>query len=275
MKKLLVFWIVLVLAAVSYLPFNSPKVSGQNLPEREFVKRSFQNEPVKIVSLSAPNAKITPGQKFIAPDNWLDQVEFKIQNVSGKTIIGVTFMFLIRDIPGLPSSLGVPFTYGKVPDIESPHITDPPVKPNSVMGMKITHEMFEEIKTGVEHTAKLADVRRVDMVLIGVYFSDGSCWEGGSFFDKSPLLETQTSKELPPATLASIGFCGVEDGYDRAFCCSSNSCTHYVRRVRIRPSVNKQTGAESFEVYCKCDSAMNTCSGASPVPCDVLYPPIS
>lgn len=187
MKNLFVFWIVLVLVVVSYLLIHSPKVSGQSLPEREFVKRSFQNEPVRIISLSAPNAKITPGRKFSAPDNWLDQIEFKIENVSGKAIIGISFMFLIRDIPGLPSSLGVPFTYGKVPDIKSPYITDPPVKPNTVMGMKITREMFEEIKTNVEHTAKLADVRRVDMVLLGVYFSDGSCWEGGTFCEKSPL----------------------------------------------------------------------------------------
>lgn len=279
MKKTFVFLTVLVLMVVSYLPFNNPKVSGQNLPEREFIKRSFQNEPVKIVSLSAPNAKITPGEKFRAADNWLDQAEFKIQNTSGKTILGISFMFLIRELPGRANSLGVPFTYGKVPEVKLPYTGDEPIKPSAVVGMKITPELFEHIRLGVEQTAKLANVRRVDMVLVGVYFSDGSCWESGSFFDKAPTFGEQSSRELPPVNLSSIGFCGVQDGYDTVFCCASSqpSCTpavHYVRRIKLRAGIRKETGADPFEVFCRCDTSIQ-CTGTVGVPCDVLFPPIS
>jgi hypothetical protein len=133
--------------------------------------------PIKVKAITASGRNITAGERFAAPDNWLDGLRVTVENVSGKRVEHVELQFMFAGpVPGRPPAL-VPVGYGKIPGLD--HASSNPGPPLDRGGAAT---LALSTKSGLlGELFKQGGFRRqaVTMRLARVIFDDGTGWAHG------------------------------------------------------------------------------------------------
>lgn len=160
--------------------------SGQDR-ERLISRHPFKQEPVIVMEASVGGKPVKLDAAFERDGAWLRGFQFRVQNVTPKTIKGVSYT-LIVPIKGRPRPLGVTLFHGDIPEIKMDGIPLTLIPPGGSVSIALDEETFDGLKSVVESKEPLENVKEVSLMLDGVYFTDGSYWKTGRFFTRDNQL---------------------------------------------------------------------------------------
>jgi len=163
-------------------------VSGQT-QLRVVHLRSHSDEPVEL-ELKIADEVIIADKTFVAIDDWLKELSWRIKNASDKSIVCIEIEL---DFHGLGSSRAervYTFRYGQKPDNQDT-IGEPKfLKPGETANFKLSDTEYNEIKQFVERKQPSEGVPTVmsvvEMTIATVYFDDQSMWKDGKMLRSRP-----------------------------------------------------------------------------------------
>lgn len=172
------------------------------------LNRKSPDEPARIMVVKEADVDVTPGVRpykswegkpFQAGDDWVRNLAITIRNLSNKEIVAASLNVYFPEtgtgrgdspVFGDVISLGRrPAMYAKVGGTNTetlePAGTSPPL--HILPGQELTvplAQYYPEIKQAVEQARPISNLSICNIVLQGVFFSDGTMWAHGHEFKK-------------------------------------------------------------------------------------------
>jgi len=146
----------------------------------------MSNEPpLEIFNLKTGGRPIVFGEKFRAGNEWVKELSFDVQNVSGRTIthfeVGV---FMLSSKPRTPGGSVTMFSYGsntRFPDVP-PTARMAPGETVHVTYSDESYKSFESMSRSIE----LVDVTEITLRLDVAMFDDDTAWNLGNLARRDP-----------------------------------------------------------------------------------------
>ena len=167
------------------------------MPERVINKRSWHNEPVRLMKLKVKEKPIGLKQKFLEEDDeWFRSLNIELKNVSNKPIVFINFtlIFARPEKYGTPIPLeGAPYAsdlrYGRDP--LTPKATVPPdelnpIMPGKTINLIVTSDIGDRAVASFKKLNYSAGVKELWLVLGRVVFDDDTMWNAGNLFRRDP-----------------------------------------------------------------------------------------
>jgi hypothetical protein len=165
-QRILFFTIIIVSLAMT--------VGAQETSRLVDWPNAFHGSDVKvleIVGITVKDTNVTIGQFFVASDDWLDKLTFRIRNVSDKTItrcgFGVGFPELAPGASGMPGFSIVYDTLNKPGKLQ-------PILPGSEFELSLPADQLEAIRHGAIQHIGTTHLTRITILPGLATFADGS-----------------------------------------------------------------------------------------------------
>jgi len=136
-------------------------------------------EAVEIVDVRVGDLSITLGRPFLAGDDWLRGLCFRMKNISGRPIIGARLSFGLPETKGGSNSLGFSMEYGRGESTGIPSDEQKIVMPNEEFELKFNEKQYQRYRQFVTRQSSLSSFSNVSIKYLVVKFEDGSVWLGG------------------------------------------------------------------------------------------------
>ena len=143
-------------------------------------------EAVEIVEVKVGDAAITIGRSFLAGDDWLRGLCFRMRNVSGRPIIGARLSFSLPETMVDNNGLGFSFEYGRGLSTGIPSSEQKVVMPDEEFELKFNDRQFQRHRQFVTDRSKLNSFGKIIIGTIIVKFEDESIWVGGCLRASDP-----------------------------------------------------------------------------------------
>ncbi len=143
-------------------------------------------EAVEIIDVKVGDVSITVGDPFLAGDDWLRGLRFRMKNVSGRPIIGARLSFGLPETKVGNNSLGFSLEYGRG---ESTGITSDQQKvvmPNDEFELKFNDRQYQGLRQFFNESSSLSSFSKITIGNLAVKFDDGSIWIGGCLRASDP-----------------------------------------------------------------------------------------
>ncbi len=154
---------------------------------------SGQDHPLLIKSVKTKRGVIDVDKKFIADEeDWLRGLTFRLDNRSGKTVtfveILLTFWRAEDQVPGIPA--GWPLRKGPDPFSITEFLGVPPqmepVAPGREIEVVLSDLEYDEIKRFLRDVQFPNAIKKMEIEVVKIGFSDGSAWNVGVMYRRDP-----------------------------------------------------------------------------------------
>jgi hypothetical protein len=143
-------------------------------------------EAVEIIDVKVGDASITVGHPFLAGDDWLRGLRFRMKNVSGRPIIGARLSFGLPETLADKRSLGFSLEYGRGESTGIPSDEQKVVMPNDEFELKFNDRQYQGLRHFFEARSSLSSFSKITIGNLVVKFDDGSIWIGGCLRASDP-----------------------------------------------------------------------------------------
>ena len=149
--------------------WHQPPLSDKNWIPLKGTQAVSQIDVLEIMGVSVDGKPVKLGQNFAADDDWIEQLAFKVKNVSNVTISKVQMnLFLLQIMPGGPL---VSFCYGCGPTVGKT------ISPGEEVELKV---VFYSWLTGeIKKKSTLAEITKAEINDVTVAAADGTKWLSG------------------------------------------------------------------------------------------------
>ena len=151
--------------------------------------RSYDDQPVEL-ELKIADEVIIADKSFVAIDDWLKDLSWRLKNASDKSIVCIEVEL---DFHGLGSSKAkriYTFRYSQKPDAQDAIGEPKLLNPGETTNFKLSDTEYNEIKQFVEQKEPSEGVSTVmsvvEMKIATVFFYDKSIWKDGTVLRLSP-----------------------------------------------------------------------------------------
>lgn len=154
--------------------------------ERSLEKtESYDNEPLRIISIKATNKTITLGEKFEGGNDWLKDTSVRVKNISDKDIIYIEIDFNFPETKTSGNEMSYRLKTGHRPGA---HDINPPLllKRNDEAVLKLDQEKYDQLVRFIGQRHSISAIRKAIIRFGFVIFADGTAWSGGLFHRKDP-----------------------------------------------------------------------------------------
>ncbi len=103
-------------------------------------------EAVEIIDVKVGDVSITLGRPFLAGDDWLRGLCFRMKNVSGRPIIGARLSFGLPETKVRNSSLGFSLEYGRGESTGIASDEQKVVMPNDEFELKFNDRQYQGLR---------------------------------------------------------------------------------------------------------------------------------
>ncbi|MGZ8842922.1 MAG: hypothetical protein ACXW18_04620 [Pyrinomonadaceae bacterium] len=184
-----VLYVVLTFSMFAALLFEtsfSRDTEAQNHETQRIVeKTSLKNEPLKIEELRVKTKTVSLGQPFLAGDDWLQGMTFRLKNSSGKTLRRAELELEFPEIKLGGATFFLTLHYGQIPDLPDPDSVEMPlVQPNQTIELKFDDSTYAALRQRVFANQEPATKARVEIST--TYFADGTAWRHGFWHRRDP-----------------------------------------------------------------------------------------
>ncbi|PYS72192.1 MAG: hypothetical protein DMF69_08310 [Acidobacteria bacterium] len=153
------------------------------------------NEAVEIVDIKVVDASIIVGRSFLAGDDWLRGLSFKMKNVSGRSIIGARLSFSLPETRVDNNGLGFSLEYGRGESTGIPSDEQKVVLPNEEFELRFNDRQYQRHREFVATRSKLKTFSKITIGTLFVKFDDESIWAGGCLRASAPANSCHAPKE--------------------------------------------------------------------------------
>jgi len=155
----------LLFASVSAAQQTTRLVDWQSVPP------DLHPKALEIVSIAVDQTRITTGEPFSADEDWLDELTFRVRNVSDKTVtlfhFGVAFPELGHGDGSYPG-FSIGYNVKKTSDNLKP------ISPGSEVALKLPADQLAAIRQASAKLIGTTHLTRVTILPGAVDFADGS-----------------------------------------------------------------------------------------------------
>ena len=162
--------------------------------DRIIVKKSDFDPPANITVIKTKKrGTVETNTRFLDDDDWIRGLEIHVVNDSNKTVTYLGMELKFRPTKdqanGLPAVW--PFDYGLDPfwfenEDSMPPRQVKPVLPGSTVMVALSDREYDEIKGFLLHAGFPSNLRRLEVRVIKIGFSDGSAWNAGRIYRRLP-----------------------------------------------------------------------------------------
>ncbi|MFZ0063537.1 MAG: hypothetical protein WAL47_16015 [Pyrinomonadaceae bacterium] len=153
---------------------------------RTLEKIPSRNEPVEIEA-KVGTKSIRLGQGFMANNDWLSDVSFKVKNISAKPIVRVELELQFPEVPFNNAAFVLPISYGQIPGLaDSGPKEQSPVEPNETLEMAVGSDTYGGIKRILTDKGPAFGVTKVRLQISMIIFADGTAWRNGFLLNRDP-----------------------------------------------------------------------------------------
>ena len=181
-----------LVALLTTTPTLLPAAQGEpRLRERFVNKATLPDEPVWIAGLKNKRKQFRPWDKFVDGEDWLDGFTVTVLNISGKAITSLHVAIRFPRPEGHEGSERPPLSYSLRwgPDPFTPEYQSRDkskvVKPKEKLDLVLEGEHYEAVRHLLKEL-KYQSVERIELMVLGAGFEDGTVWFGGSKFRPDP-----------------------------------------------------------------------------------------
>ncbi len=180
--KLGMSFVLILLFAVSWLAGETQSQETVRTVE----KNPRRNEPVEIEARVGTKS-VRLGQGFMANNDWLSDLSFKVKNISAKPIVRVELELQFPEIPFNNAPFVLPIPYGLIPGLtDSGPKEQSPVKPNEAVEMAVGSDTYRGIKRILTDKGPTFGVTKVRLRISMIIFADGTAWRHGFLLNRDP-----------------------------------------------------------------------------------------
>jgi hypothetical protein len=154
-------------------------------------------EAVEIVEIKVGEASITPGRSFLAGEDWLRGLCFRMKNVSGRPIIGARLSFSLPETFVDHNGMGFSLEYGRGESIGIPSDEQKVVMPNEEFELKFNDQQYLRHRQFVTSRSKLKSFNKITIGTLFVKFDDESVWVGGCLRASDPTNSCHAPPDSP------------------------------------------------------------------------------
>jgi len=150
---------------------------------------SYGDQPVEL-ELKIADEVIIADKSFVAIDDWLKDLSWKMKNASDKSIVCIEVELDFHGLGSAKAERVYTFRYGQKPDSQDAIGEPKLLKPRETANFKLSDTEYNEIKQFVEQkqpSEGVSTVRSVvEMKIATVFFDDKSMWKDGKMLRSSP-----------------------------------------------------------------------------------------
>jgi hypothetical protein len=158
--------------------------SQETVRTLEKIPRS--NEPVEIEA-KVGTKSIRLGQGFMANNDWLSDLSFKVKNISAKPIVRVELELQFPEVLFNNATFVLPIPYGEIPGLaDSGPKEQGTVEPNETLEMAVGSRTYGEIKRILADKGPAFGVTKVRLQILMIIFADGTAWRNGFNLIRDP-----------------------------------------------------------------------------------------
>lgn len=191
-KKTLLFVITITILSVTPM-----QAEGVQQFESRLEKRTYANEPLKIVDLRVGSKELQFDEDFLGDTDWITKVEVKLKNTS---TLQITHLQINLQLPqGKESALSVPFAIAGSPT-HLPEVQPTfQLNPGDTLILKFNSKFLQKLK---EKAAQIGhrELNRLILSIERVVFSDNTLWQYGYIHRRNsnnPLQWDAVRDDLP------------------------------------------------------------------------------
>jgi hypothetical protein len=141
---------------------------------------------LEIVEVRVADRPIAIGQSFIADDDWVRSLTFRMKNISGQPIIGARLGLGLPETKTADNSLGFSLEYGKGLSTGIPSDEQKVIGPDEEFELKFSESQYQRHKKFVSERSKRSSFSKVWVGITTVKFADGSIWSSGCLRGSDP-----------------------------------------------------------------------------------------
>ncbi len=168
---------LIILLASSSAVFAQTAERSIILPE---VRGSSNDKGLEFVEMSVDGKPIVPGTPFVAGDDWLSSLTFKIKNITGKPLRYIQMGFGMPETKPSGKLLGFNFSYGTAcnakdnADCAAKSKDLKLVMPDEIIEMKFDAKNYQRNQAFIQRVAGLTVVNHIQVGLTSYQFEDGT-----------------------------------------------------------------------------------------------------
>jgi hypothetical protein len=152
---------------------------------------SYSGEPLSLMTIKNRKGIIELDKIFSDDDNWFKELTVSVKNVSGKdiTYVGIGLRFIRPENQSGEPPLGYTLSYGN--RLAALKRLAPPIEFRSNLehngiDIKLLDHEYDSIKTMLEKLGYPPHIKKINIYVEEVFFSDGTGWASGTWFKRHP-----------------------------------------------------------------------------------------
>lgn len=182
---------LLLVSTLAHLPGRAQDLRGRVI-SRAPVEAGRQS-PVQIVSVMYKGEPVEPGRQFLADDDWLTGLTFRVKNVSDRPVSYVAISLRVTTIPGHKNRFSEfvgPYSYGCTPiapcrpDATGAHKE---IMPGETQDVAVLEGTYKNFTAALARTGASTPVVAAEYDIDWVFFDADTTWRRGYLFRRDPL----------------------------------------------------------------------------------------
>ena len=143
-----------------------------------------QIDGIEIEDITENGQSIIIGQPFLAGDDWLEGIAFRVKNVSGQRLAAIQMDLVL---PEMNHTVGLPFVYGKPTEKEKG------ILPGEEVELRIPGSIYARAKERITETGSLSRINRAQIREMLVSLPNDTKWFSGCVKTTNPKNACQVA----------------------------------------------------------------------------------
>jgi len=177
-QRILFFTIIILSLAITVAAQETNRLVDWSA----FSRRS-EARVLKIIRITVKDTNVTPGQYFIATDDWLEKLTFSMQNISDKTITRCGFGVGFPELNPKGDGEGMPGFSVVYDTLKTPGKLQP-ILPGAVVEISLPADQIKNMQRATVRLIGTSPLTRISLLPGLATFADGSGDAGFSLRNK-------------------------------------------------------------------------------------------
>ena len=156
--------------------------------ERTVKRKTWRNEPLKILSVKIKGIKVNFNQTFLNQNDWFSGLTVNVKNISNRTINFVDLTLIFPPEDGQTISASDHLIYGQYPPLPGedgiPHPDQPPLQPNDTATLVLKD--YQGTRDFLNEVGQPQNIKEIKLEIGEVVFADGIKWRSGELMKRDP-----------------------------------------------------------------------------------------
>lgn len=259
---------VLVVLVVILLYSLLPIAKTQSQEQNRIIEKwpAYSSEPLSITTIRNLRGIVEFGKTFSADDDWFKELTVSVKNVSGKdiTYIDIGLRFIRPENQAKEPPLVHTISHGdRLSALKriAPPIDFKSSSEDSGIDIKLPDHAYKSIKLMLENLGYPPNIKRINIYIENVLFSDGTAWASGTWFKRNPidpekLIPIEQSQVTTPQRTSKTPMGG---GLNKSFR-ETTRLFFETSHGKTQSPVQNDCGQPQHEYYASCNIAGLRCS---------------